>query len=95
MDSRGSVGANELSHRLEYAGLAVGPEQRRVRVVESERQIIYTRSLFHEIEVEDSGHVIAAELDVVVPEVAMHELAANAIHKRSFCSPEFFGEEFG
>jgi hypothetical protein len=55
---------------------------RQASEVERQREVVDSGALPHELEIRDENQAIAEEEDVVVPEVAVHQLPWNLREKR-------------
>ena len=76
------VAVDQLAEHRNALRIAVARTERRVRVVEREREIVDAGAFAHEVEIEDQHDVVALEPHVVVPEVAMNQLPRQVVVKR-------------
>jgi hypothetical protein len=97
---RGAQRGGVCSHKRPQGGDALlggpvgGVSQLHFLIGEIERQgeIIDARPVSHEVQVGDRDQLLTAEVDVVAPEVAVHELAGSAGSQRPFRFADQVGE---
>ena len=76
------VTLDQLAEHRDAVRIAVAGTERRVRVVERERNVVDAGAFAHEVEIEDQHDVVFPEPHVVVPEVPMDQLPGHVVDER-------------